>query len=146
MLPFTGYTMGGYVEHWIETGNRLKHPPQVFHVNWFRKGSDGGFLWPGFGENVRVLKWMLDRIEGRAAGIETPIGTMPTPSSLTLDGLSISRDVLDELLSIDAKDWEEEEQAVGKVFTSLGRHLPQALWDEHKALTPRLSQASVGVK
>ncbi|MGH9563415.1 MAG: phosphoenolpyruvate carboxykinase (GTP), partial [Terracidiphilus sp.] len=95
MLPFCGYNMGDYFGHWLEMGSKLKNPPRIFHVNWFRRGADGKFLWPGYGENVRVLKWMLDRIEGRAQAAETPIGNVPTPESLTLDGLSISRDTLD---------------------------------------------------
>ena len=146
MLPFAGYNMGDYFGRWLEMGKKLKHPPKIFNVNWFRKGSDGKFLWPGYGENVRVLKWMLDRIEGRAAAVETPIGAVPTPSSLTLDGISISRDTLDELLSVNTKDWEEEEQAVGKFFAEFGRHLPQPLAEEHRALTARLSHSAVGVK
>ena len=102
MLPFCGYNMGDYFGHWLEMGAKLKNPPKIFHVNWFRKGADGKFLWPGYGENVRVLKWMLDRIEGRADATETAIGNVPTPGSLTLDGLSISRDTLDELLRVDS--------------------------------------------
>src|SRR6202162_71771 len=85
MLPFAGYNMGDYFGHWLAMGKKLKHPPKIFHVNWFRKGADGKFLWPGYGENVRVLKWMLDRIEGRGAATETPIGFVPAQSSLTLD-------------------------------------------------------------
>ena len=104
MLPFCGYNMADYFGHWLEMGTKLKNPPKIFHVNWFRKGANGKFLWPGYGENVRVLKWMLDRIEGRAAATETPIGYVPTPGSLTLDGLNISRDTLEELLRVDPAD------------------------------------------
>ena len=102
MLPFCGYNMADYFRHWLEMGPSIKHPPKIFHVNWFRKDANGKFLWPGYGENVRVLKWMLDRIEGRAAATETPIGYVPTPGSLTLDGLAISRTIMDELLRVDA--------------------------------------------
>ena len=91
MIPFCGYNMADYFGHWLEMGRKLKNPPKIFHVNWFRKDANGKFLWPGYGENVRVLKWMLDRIEGRAAATETPIGYVPAPGSLTLDGLDISR-------------------------------------------------------
>ena len=103
MLPFCGYNMGDYFGHWLEMGAKLKNPPRIFHVNWFRRGADGKFLWPGYGENVRVLKWMLDRIEGRAEAKETPIGNVPTPESLLLDGLSISPDTLNELLQRGSK-------------------------------------------
>ena len=138
MLPFCGYNMADYFGHWLAMGPRLEHPPRIFHVNWFRRDADGKFLWPGYGENVRVLKWMLDRIEGRASATETPIGCVPTPASLTLDGLSISREALDELLRVNPADWTEEEQAVGKFFQKFGDRLPDAICQEHKALAARL--------
>jgi len=138
MLPFCGYNMGDYFGHWLAMGSKLKNPPRIFHVNWFRRDAEGKFLWPGYGENVRVLKWMLDRIEGRAAAAETPIGNVPTPSSLTLDGLSISRDTLNELLAVNPQDWAEEEQAIGKFFAKFGDRLPAAICQEKKALAARL--------
>ena len=143
MLPFAGYNMGDYFGHWLEMGKKLKHPPKIFHVNWFRKGADGKFLWPGYGENVRVLKWMLDRIEGRAAATETAIGFVPTEASLTLDGLSISPDAMDELLRVDAADWAKEEQAVGEFFEKFGSRLPEAMRQEHRALAARLSRSAI---
>ncbi len=146
MLPFCGYNMADYFGHWLEMGRKLKNPPKVFHVNWFRRGADNKFLWPGYGENVRVLKWMLDRIEHRADATETPIGFVPTPNSLTLDGLSISRTTLDELLQVDVNDWVEEDQAVGKFFERFGNRLPAALREEHKALGERLSGSSVATR
>ena len=138
MLPFCGYNMADYFGHWLEMGPKLKKPPRIFHVNWFRRDAAGKFLWPGYGENVRVLKWMLDRIEGRAGATDTPIGCVPTPASLTLDGLSISRDALDELLYVNPADWTEEEQAVGNFFEKFGDRLPNAICQEHKALASRL--------
>ena len=135
-----------YFGHWLAMGAKLKNPPKIFHVNWFRKGADGKFLWPGYGENVRVLKWMLDRIEGRAAATETPIGNVPTPSSLTLDGLSISRDTLNELLSVDSSDWLAEDRAVGEFFAKFGSHIPPAVTQEQKALAGRLTRATVSAK
>jgi phosphoenolpyruvate carboxykinase (GTP) len=138
MLPFCGYNMADYFAHWLDMGPKLKKPPKIFHVNWFRRDAAGKFLWPGYGENVRVLKWMLDRIEGRAAAAETPIGNVPTPSSLTLDGLAISHDTIDELLRVDPGDWAEEEQAVGAFFAKFGDHLPAAICQEQKALAARL--------
>lgn len=146
MLPFCGYHMADYFGHWLEMGPKLKNAPKIFHVNWFRRGTDGKFLWPGYGENVRVLKWILDRIEQRADATETPIGFVPTPNSLTLDGLSISRNALDELLRVDVSDWIEEDQAVGTFFQKFGSRLPAALRDEHKALGERLSGSSVATR
>ncbi|HKV03846.1 MAG TPA: phosphoenolpyruvate carboxykinase (GTP) [Candidatus Acidoferrales bacterium] len=146
MLPFTGYNMGDYFGHWLAMGPKLRKPPKIFHVNWFRKGTDGKFLWPGYGENVRVLKWMLERVEGRAAASETPIGSVPTPASLTLDGLSISRETLNELLRVDANEWVAEDQAIAKFFERFGSRLPSAICQEQKALADRLSQSSVATK
>ncbi len=146
MLPFCGYNMGDYFGHWLTMGPKLKNPPKIFHVNWFRKGADGKFLWPGYGENVRVLKWMLDRIEGRAAATETPVGSVPTPASLTLDGLSITRETMAELLSVDSNDWIAEDQAVGEFFKKFGSHIPPAISQEQKALAERLSRSTVSVK
>jgi len=142
MLPFCGYNMGDYFGHWLAMGPKLKKAPKIFHVNWFRRDAGGKFLWPGYGENVRVLKWMLDRIEGHADADETPIGNVPTPSSLTLDGLSISRDTLNELLAVNPNDWAGEEQAVDKFFARFGDRLPSGLCQEQKALAGRLGALS----
>ena len=146
MLPFCGYNMGDYFGHWLGMGPKIQKAPRIFHVNWFRKGADGKFLWPGYGENVRVLKWILDRIEGRAGASETPIGCVPTPSSITLDGLAISRETLKDLLSVHPGDWIAEEEAVGEFFTKFGGHLPPEILQEQKALAARLSHAAVSVK
>jgi len=142
MLPFCGYNMADYFAHWLTMGPKLKKPPKIFHVNWFRRDADGKFLWPGYGENVRVLKWMLDRIEGRAGATDTPIGCVPTPSSLTLDGLSISRGALEELLAVNPSDWTEEERCVDEFFAKFGDTLPEALRKEQRALADRLSAVS----
>jgi phosphoenolpyruvate carboxykinase (GTP) len=142
MLPFCGYNMADYFGHWLAMGPRLKKAPKIFHVNWFRRDAGGKFLWPGYGENVRVLKWMLDRIEGHAEAMETPIGNVPTPASLTLDGLSISRDAMNELLAVNPNDWAEEEQAVDKFFAKFGDRLPSALCQEQKTLAARLGVLS----
>ncbi|MFZ3217419.1 MAG: phosphoenolpyruvate carboxykinase (GTP) [Candidatus Acidiferrales bacterium] len=146
MIPFCGYNMADYFGHWLEMGPRMKEPPKIFHVNWFRKDANGKFLWPGYGENVRVLKWMLDRIEGRAAATETPIGFVPAPGSLTLDGLEISCGVLDELLRVDAQDWSQEADACAKFFEKFGSRLPQEIRSETKALQDRLHRNSVPAK
>jgi phosphoenolpyruvate carboxykinase (GTP) len=146
MIPFCGYNMADYFRHWLEMGSRLENAPKIFHVNWFRKDASGKLLWPGYGENVRVLKWMLDRIEGRADATETPIGDVPTPGSLDLDGLSISRQALDELLRVDPSDWIEEVAATGKFFEKFGTRLPDEIRAEHKYLADRLQRSSVATK
>jgi phosphoenolpyruvate carboxykinase (GTP) len=145
MLPFCGYNMADYFAHWLAMGPKIKRQPKIFHVNWFRKSADGKYLWPGYGENVRVLKWILDRIEGRADAAETPIGFVPTPESLTLAGLSISRQALDELLRVDPADWAEETRATGEFFAQFGDHLPAAIRAEHEALGSRLQRAPLAV-
>jgi len=146
MLPFCGYNMADYFGHWLDMGAKMKNPPRIFHVNWFRRGSDGKFLWPGYGENVRVLKWMLDRIQGTVEATETPIGGVPTPESLPLDGLSISRETLDELLHVDANAWSQEERAIAQFFDKFGNRLPEAMRKEQQALADRLQHPLVPVK
>jgi phosphoenolpyruvate carboxykinase (GTP) len=146
MIPFCGYNMADYFQHWLDMGPKIKNAPKIFHVNWFRKDSNGKFLWPGFGENVRVLKWMVDRIEGRAAATDTPIGYVPTPSSLALDGLNISRENLDELLSVNSNDWAQETQATTKFFEIFGNRLPQEITNQQKALTDGLARTAVAAK
>jgi len=138
--------MADYFAHWLAMGPRLKKQPKIFNVNWFRKDSSGKFLWPGYGDNVRVLKWMLDRIEGRADAAETPIGFVPTPESLTLDGLSISRPALEESLRVDPADWVAEEEATGKFFEKFGARLPAEIRKEHAALADRLQRSTVATK
>jgi phosphoenolpyruvate carboxykinase (GTP) len=146
MLPFCGYNMADYFRHWLDMGKRIPHPPKIFHVNWFRKGANGKFLWPGYGENARVLKWMLERIEGKAAATETPIGNVPAPNSLTLDGLDISRATMDELLRVDAPDWIKEQADTGKFFDEFGDRLPQEMREEHNRLGQRLKGVSAASK
>jgi phosphoenolpyruvate carboxykinase (GTP) len=140
MLPFCSYNMADYFGHWLEMGRRIPHPPKIFHVNWFRKGANGKFLWPGFGENVRVLKWILERVEGRGQAAETPIGFVPTPEALTLDGLNILRGAVDELLRVDANDWMREAEETEAFFEKFGDRLPSELREEHTQLTKRLGQ------
>ena len=138
MLPFCGYNMGDYWEHWLRMGASIANPPAIFHVNWFRKGADGKFLWPGFGQNVRVLMWMHDRIHGKADARETPIGYVPTPDSLDLHDLDLSRDTVEQHLSIDKQDWEQEWADQKPFFDRFGAHLPAAISEEHAALKRRL--------
>jgi phosphoenolpyruvate carboxykinase (GTP) len=140
MLPFCGYNMGDYFAHWLSIGasaaaDRL---PRIYYVNWFRKGADGRYLWPGFGENSRVLKWILDRLAGRADGVRTPIGTVPAPDALDLEGLEIDRADLEELLAVDPAVWRREADLVPAHFERFGEQLPKELWDEHGDLVARL--------
>jgi phosphoenolpyruvate carboxykinase (GTP) len=146
MIPFCGYNMGDYFSHWLEMGSKLENAPKIFHVNWFRRDQNGKYLWPGYGENVRVLKWMLDRIQGRAGAVETPIGDVPASGSLDLDGLSISREALEELLAVHPADWAEEVTATEKFFDKFGNRLPDEIRAEHKALADRLQRSSVAAK
>ncbi len=146
MLPFCGYNMADYFGHWLEMGRKIPHPPKVFHVNWFRTGDDGKFLWPGYGENVRVLKWMLERIEGKAAANETPIGLLPTPESLTLDGLRVTRKTIEDLLSVDPAAWMKEHADVTNFFNGFGDRLPAGIRDEHRRLGERLQRVPAGTK
>jgi phosphoenolpyruvate carboxykinase (GTP) len=143
MLPFCGYNMADYFGHWLEMGRRVKSPPRIFHVNWFRRDASGKFLWPGYGDNVRVLKWMLDRIEGRADADETPIGYVPAPGSLTLEGLNISRETLNELLHVDPVDWATETESSGAFFAKFGDRLPAELRQEHEKLVHATQKAAV---
>ncbi len=146
MLPFCGYNMADYFAHWLAMGPRIKHRPKIFHVNWFRKNAEGKFLWPGYGENVRVLKWILERVQGRAHGVETPIGYVPTPESITMDGLSFSDDELDAALRVDRDEWAEETCATGEFFARFGDRLPAALRAEHDSLASRLQRTSVAAR
>jgi phosphoenolpyruvate carboxykinase (GTP) len=142
MLPFCGYNMADYFRHWLEMGKRIPHPPKIFHVNWFRKGADGKFLWPGFGDNVRVLKWILERVKGRGGAQETPIGHVPARNALTLDGLNISADAVDELLRVDPEDWEQELVDSKEFFQKFGERLPREIREEHEKLSGRLESAA----
>jgi phosphoenolpyruvate carboxykinase (GTP) len=146
MLPFCGYNMGDYFGHWLEMETRIPHPPKIFHVNWFRKGADGKFLWPGYGENVRVLKWIIERIEGQGAATETPIGFVPTSNALTLDGLDVTRATMEELLRVDPADWTKEHSDTGKFFEGFGSRLPESIREEHQRLGERLQRVAVGPK
>ena len=140
MLPFCGYHMGDYFQYWLELGRRIPHPPRIFHVNWFRKDAEGRFLWPGYGENVRVLKWILERVEGKGRAVESPIGLLPSPDGLTLDGLNISSTKIEELLRVDPLDWAEEHAGVGRFIEMFGARLPHELLDEHAHLGERLGR------
>ncbi len=137
MLPFCGYNMGDYFNHWLNIGSKHQKLPRIFHVNWFLKGADGKFLWPGFGENSRVLKWIFERTAERAPAQTTPIGYLPT--DLDLSGLSVPKSALQELLSVDNAAWNHEVEELKHYFKLFGAKLPQTLRDELKSLEDRLS-------
>jgi len=138
MLPFCGYHMGDYFRHWIKMQRLLSTTPRVFHVNWFRRGPDGSFLWPGYSENMRVLKWIVDRAHGRAAGRETPIGWMPRYEDLEWKGLSFSREQFDELQAFDRAQWRQEVIGQEELFIDLHDHLPPEMVYERELLICRL--------
>jgi phosphoenolpyruvate carboxykinase (GTP) len=141
MLPFCGYNMGDYWRHWLDVGRTLSRPPHVFRVNWFRTGDDGKFLWPGFGDNLRVLKWVLERCEGRGDAVETPIGYVPTLDAIDRNGLAISRDQLTQLLRVDAAEWVEAVEGQDHYLRSFGTHLPPEILHEHEVLAARIHDA-----
>jgi phosphoenolpyruvate carboxykinase (GTP) len=140
MLPFIGYHAGDYFSHWIAMGkdNDASKLPKIFYVNWFRRDDDGGFLWPGFGENSRVLKWVVERIDGQAAARETPIGHVPTVESLDVDGLDMSTEALEAALDVDVEEWKAELPQIQEWFEKFGEQMPAVLWTELDGLRTRL--------
>jgi phosphoenolpyruvate carboxykinase (GTP) len=140
MLPFCGYNMGDYMGHWVDVakGKDQSKLPKIYYVNWFRKNDEGKFVWPGFGENSRVLKWIVERLEGKAEGVETPIGILPTPAALDTDGLELAASDLEFLLTVDKEVWREEAALVPDHLNTFGSHTPKELWDEYQALVSRL--------
>jgi len=141
MLPFMGYNVGDYIGHWLEVGQATDADklPQLFWVNWFRKDENGKFMWPGYGENSRVLKWVIERLDGTADAAETPIGLVPTPDALDTTGLDISDEALAALLSVDAEAWRGEVSLVEGHFDFIGERLPSEMRDELRELEKRLS-------
>jgi phosphoenolpyruvate carboxykinase (GTP) len=140
MLPFIGYNAGDYFAHWIEFGKGADAVklPKIFYVNWFRRDADGGFLWPGFGENIRVLKWAIERIEGKAAAVDTPIGRIPAPGSLDLDGLELSDEAVAAATEINLDEWRAEIPQIQEWFDKIGDAVPSLLRDELSSLQQRL--------
>jgi len=140
MLPFCGYNMGEYFAHWLEIGRRDGAKlPKIFYVNWFRQDQNGKFLWPGFGENSRVLAWVFERCDGAAAAADTPIGRVPTPDAIPTEGLGLSSEELAKLLEVDSEEWRAELPAIREHLDTFGEQLPQTLRDELQALEERLA-------
>ena len=138
MLPFAGYNMGEYLQHWLDMQEKIPYPPKLFQVNWFRRGKDGKFLWPGFGENMRVLKWIVDRAHVRVGGQETPFGWVPKAGDLDLSGLDIPAEKVDEATHIDPTEWKQELTEEGEFFEMLGKASPETLQLQRKLLLSRL--------
>ncbi|HZC70556.1 MAG TPA: phosphoenolpyruvate carboxykinase (GTP) [Jatrophihabitans sp.] len=140
MLPFIGYNAGDYFAHWISMGKGADAVklPRIFYVNWFRRDADGRFVWPGFGENIRVIKWALERIDGTAAAIDTPIGRVPAPGSLDVTGLDMAEDALRDALDVKVDEWQAELPLIAEWFDKIGDALPTSMRDEYDALRLRL--------
>ena len=138
MKPFCGYNFGDYWGHWFKIGAALKNPPRIFHVNWFRQNAAGKFLWPGFGENLRVLSWILDRCAGRGGAVDTPIGRMPRPSDLNTQGLAITPAAMDELTAVPPAAWRQEVADLREYLQGFGARLPAAMVSELDELERRL--------
>lgn len=139
MLPFCGYNMGDYFKHWIQMGKKTPKPPKIFHVNWFRRDQDNEFLWPGFGENLRVLEWVLDRCDGKGEAETTPIGFVPAKDSIDLAGLDLSEETMTKVLEVNAEDWKAELGDHKEFFKKFGDNLPNELKEQLKALEDRLT-------
>ena len=139
MLPFCGYNVGDYWQHWFEMGDKLgKNAPAIFYVNWFRKTADGKWLWPGFGENSRVLKWMCERVENKVGAIDTPIGKMPRAEDLDMTGLDIASEDLAELLNVDADAFIEELEDLDSYMAKVGDRLPERMKKQIEQYKERL--------
>ena len=138
MKPFAGYNYGDYWAHWLSMGAKLKHPPKIYHVNWFRRDADGKFLWPGFGDNLRVLEWIVDRCAGKAGAQETAIGNLPRPEDLDLAGLELASGALEQLLSVQTDEWRTEAADIEKYLDEYAPRTPAALREQVRSLRARL--------
>jgi phosphoenolpyruvate carboxykinase (GTP) len=141
MLPFCGYNMADYLGHWLDMGRDAAPGtlPKLFYVNWFRKDADGRWLWPGFGENSRVIAWVIERVMGKGEAVQTPIGLVPAPGAISTDGLEVAPEDMDELLRVDVDEWRREVPSIEEHYANLGERVPEGLRDELTALEKRLS-------
>jgi len=138
MLPFCGYNMADYFGHWLHMGTVARRPPKIFHVNWFRQNDEGRFIWPGFGENMRVLRWIVERCAGRGGAVESPIGLVPDKGAIDTQGLEIDTQTLDDLRAVSKDDWRAEAAGVGDFFGKFGSRLPSEMRNQRAALLARL--------
>jgi phosphoenolpyruvate carboxykinase (GTP) len=143
MLAFCGYNMGDYFRHWLRVGRAVTNPPRVFRVNWFRVDERGKFIWPGFGENLRVIKWIFERCDGTGKGKETAIGIVPTPDAIDRSGLKVSDEAMRQLTTVEPGDWAEASADQGTFFRSLGARVPREMFDEQKRLAHALGAQKV---
>lgn len=134
MLPFCGYNMGDYFKHWLSVGKKMANPPKIFSVNWFRVDGSGKFIWPGFGDNIRVLKWIIERVNGRAGAESTPIGLVPDAADLDMSGITVEKDRLDQLFSVKMEEWKTELEDTKAFLDKFGGRVPPEIWDEYRAL------------
>ena len=140
MLPFCGYNVADYWEHWFQMGDKLgAKAPKIFYVNWFRKGANGKFLWPGYGDNSRVLKWMCERVEGKVEAVETPLGRMPKKGDLDVSGLAVAPEDLDQLLSVDSEAFKGEFADLDQYMAKFGDRLPQRMRNQVEEYKKRFS-------
>ncbi len=140
MRPFVGYDMGDYWAHWLAMGKKMANPPKIFHVNWFRTDDEGHFIWPGFGDNMRVVMWILARCAGEVDAVETPIGFVPKPEDIDIEGLDITRQTIADLLNVDKDLWLEDCRGIREFYAQVGDRVPSELYDELAALEARLSK------
>ncbi len=140
MRPFVGYDMGDYWKHWLDMGKKIPNPPKIFHVNWFRTDDEGNFIWPGFGDNMRVLKWILDRCDGKVGAKRTAIGYVPKVTDINLEGLKLKRKTLKELLSIDTESWKADIANIKEFYALVGKRVPKRLYKELEKLEQRLDK------
>jgi phosphoenolpyruvate carboxykinase (GTP) len=139
MKPFCGYNFADYWGHWLSFADKSDKLPEVFHVNWFRQNADGRFIWPGFGDNLRVLRWVLERCKGTGDAVETPVGLLPARNAIDISGLDVSDAVMDELLAVDEASWREEYKAVREYIEGFGDRVPQGLLDQLADVESRLN-------
>ena len=139
MLPFCGYHMGDYFQHWIDMGKKIKVQPKIFNVNWFRTDSEGHFIWPGFGDNMRVLDWILKRCEETVDADETAIGYVPKPEDINLEGCGVDKETLKGLLNVDTETWKKEAEGIKEFYKKFGDKLPKELNEELASLESRLN-------
>ncbi len=141
MRPFVGYNMGDYWAHWLEMGKKIPNPPMIFHVNWFRTDDEGHFIWPGFGDNMRVLLWILARCEGKVDAVETAIGYVPKPEDINIEGLDgVTLDTIKGLLTVDKESWKEDIENIKEFYKQVGDHVPQEMYDELAVLEANLDK------
>jgi phosphoenolpyruvate carboxykinase (GTP) len=138
MLPFCGYNMADYWGHWLRMAASVKRPPKIFHVNWFRQNDEGKFIWPGFGENLRALRWIVERCEGKGAAAESPIGYLPAKGAIDTSGLAVDEATMKDLLSVSKDDWRTDADSIGEFFGKFGERLPGEMRRQREALVKRL--------